>query len=165
MRYVVHNHFPARDNVGPQQDFVHAWVKAQSIDPLRYLEGLSKLTFVSDIDNHWNASYTPDDDTVTVAAKFHGKTFSDKLQTLLHEAGHRGQKVDKRTFEQFKAQGLVKLSFFLEMANKAHRDDYDKNGISPSEMADEIFAESYSRFALGMEMPEPLRAFWARRAL
>ena len=164
MRYVVHNHFPTRD-VGPQQDFVQAWVQAQSIDPLRYLEGLSKLSFVSDIDNYWNASYTPDDDTVTVAAKFHDKSFNDKVQTLLHEAGHRGQKIDRRTFEQFLREGLDRLRFFLAMANKAHREDYDKNGISASEMADEIFAESYSRFALGMEMPEPLRAFWTRRVL
>jgi hypothetical protein len=165
MRYVVHNHFPARDEIGPQGDFVQAWVQAQNIDPLRYLEGLSKLTFVNDIDNHWNASYIPDSDEVSIAAKFHDKGFNDKVATLLHEGGHRGQKIDRRTFEQFKTLKLDRHDFFLVMANTAHRSDYVKNGISGPEMADEVFAESYSRYALGMEMPEPLRAFWTRRAL
>jgi hypothetical protein len=162
VRYVVHNHFPARDT-GVDNEFVAAWTQAKRIDPLRYLDGLKQLTFARDFDQ-WNAAYLPETDTVEVQDKFHAKTFTDKLQTLLHEAGHRGQmRVDKETFVAFKAAGLVKRSNFLAMANQVHQEDYRKNGIEPSVMADEIYAESYARFSLGMDMPEEIRAFWTKR--
>jgi hypothetical protein len=162
MRYVVHNHFPARD-AAINNEFVDAWAQAKSIDPLQYLDGLTKLTFVRDLD-HWNAAYLATTDEIEIQDKFHVKMFMDKVQTLLHEIGHRGgMRVDKATFKKFKTLGLSKRSNFLAMANKVHQEDYRVNGIAPSVMADEIFAESYSRFSLGLDMPEELREFWTER--
>lgn len=162
MRYVVHNYFPARA-IDSYREFPQAWAQAQSIDPLRYLRGLTKLTFVGDPDK-WNASYSPGSDEITIQNKFHKKTFNDKIQTLLHEAGHRGQmRLDVATFKDMKASGLITVSNFLAMANQAHQNDYKENGISDAELADEVFAESYARYALGMDMPAGLRAFWSER--
>jgi hypothetical protein len=162
MRYVVHNHFPAR-TVDAHRGFADVWAQACSIDPLQYLKGLSKLSHVNDIDNHWNGSYSPDNDEIELSKKFHDKPFMQKVQILVHEAGHRGQKFDPKTFERMKSDGLIKLPYFLAMANKEHQEDYKKNGIERKAMADEIFAESYSRFAFGMDMPDALRKFWERR--
>jgi hypothetical protein len=162
MRYVLHNHFPARDVV-LDEGFAQAWERTRSIDPLHYLDGLTRLTLIRDFDK-WNGAYLPDGDAIEIQDKFHRKEFHDKVQTLLHEAGHRGQmKVDKATFARFKALGLSKRSSFLAMANKVHQEDYRKNGIESSIMADEIYAESYARFSLGMDMPEELRTFWTER--
>jgi hypothetical protein len=136
------------------------------MDALHYLDGLKKLTFVNDIENYWNASYTFGDDEITIANQFHDKPFFNQVQIVLHEAGHRGQAIDPGTYKAYRAANLNKLNYFLVMANKVHRDDYKKNGISPRDMTEEIFAESYSRFALGMDMPEALRTFWlSRRAI
>lgn len=162
MRLVVHNHFPAR-TVDAHRSFADVWAQAQATDPLRYLQGLAKLTMVGDIDDHWNASYTPDSDEITVARKFHDKPFMNKVQILVHEAGHRGQKFDPKNYKRYLALKLNKLPFFLAMANKEHQQDYKKNGIGKREMTEEVFAESYGRFATGMEMPEPLRKFWMER--
>jgi hypothetical protein len=163
MRYIVHNHSPARD-AAIDSEFVEAWAQAKSIDPLRYLAGLTKLMFTRDFDQ-WNAAYLTEPDEIQIQGKFHNKTFMDKVQTLLHEAGHRGQmKVDKPAFAKFKTLGLSKRSSFLAMANQVHQEAYRKNGIEPGELADEVFAESYARFSLGMDMPEELREFWTERA-
>jgi hypothetical protein len=162
MHYVVYNHFPTRDTA-VDNDFVRAWKYVNEIDPLHYLDGLNRLTFVRDFDQ-WNGAYLPATDEIEIQDKFHRKTFADKLQTLLHEAGHRGQmRVDKPAFTRFKLLGLSKRSSFLAMANQVHQEDYRKNGIEPSIMADEIFAESYARFSLGMDMPKELRTFWTER--
>lgn len=162
MRYVIHNHFPVR-TVDSYREFPEAWAQARSIDPLRYLQGLKKISFIGD-DDKWNADYNPENDTITVRNKFHKKTFMDKVQTLLHEGGHRGQmKVDKPTFEALKQSGLVTRKNFLAMANQVHQDDFKENNISDPGLADEVFGESYARFALGMSMPEGLRKFWEER--
>ncbi len=86
------------------------------------------------------------------------------MQILLHESGHRGQKVDPETFEAFKKQGLVTEPHFLAMANDVHQKDFKKNGIEPATMADECFAESYSRYALDWPLPEKIKQFWTERA-
>lgn len=161
MRFVVHNHFPARV-LDSQKEFPEAMAQARSIDPLRYLRGLKELKFIGDTDK-WHADYDFDNDTITIRNKFHRKPFMDKVQILLHEIGHRGQSVDPKTFKAFKAQGLATVENFLAMANEVHREEYKKHGIGASELADECFAESYSRFALGMDMPEKIRQFWAER--
>lgn len=162
MRYVVHNYFSARA-VDSYKEFPEAWAQAASIDPLHYLKGLKKISFVGDPDK-WNADYDPDNDTITIRNKFHKKTFMDKIQTLLHEAGHRGQmKVDAPTFQAMKKSGLITRQNFLAMANQVHKEDYRENGIEDEVLADEVFGESYARFALGMEMPEGLRKFWEAR--
>jgi hypothetical protein len=128
-----------------------------------YLPGLKKLTLTPDTDK-WNAAYLPDNDEISIQAKFHKKPFMERVQILLHEIGHRGQfTADPETFKKFKAIGLDKVGFFLKMANQVHQEDYRKNGIKPKELADEVFAESYSRYALGLPMPAELRDFWATR--
>lgn len=162
MRIVLHNHFPARA-LDSYREFPEAWQQAKSIDPMRYLQGLKKLTFLSDPDK-WNAAYLPDSDTIEIQGKFHRKTFLDKVQTLLHEGGHRGQmKVDVPAFEEFNRRKLNKLSSFLAMANKVHQEDYRENGIDEKVRGDEVFAESYARFALGLPMPDELKSFWTER--
>jgi hypothetical protein len=156
-RIIIHNHLPTRDATVA---VLRAYRKAQRIDPLGYLKGLKSLVVSPDTDK-WNASYEAGKDQIKLRRKFEKKTFSDMVQTLLHEAGHRGQDADPETYKAFKAQGLGTKAQFLAMANKVHREDYAKNGIdNPDE---EAFAESYARFALSMPMPEELRQFWEER--
>ena len=162
MRYVVHNHIQALDN-GLDNEFADALKQARAIDPMKYFPGLKRITLTPDTDK-WNAAYVPDKDEMIIQAKFHKKTFMDKVQTLLHEIGHRGQfTADPATFKAFTKAGLVQIGFFLAMANAVHQEDYRKNGIGRKELADEVFAESYSRYALGLPMPADLRGFWATR--
>lgn len=166
LRLVIHNHLPGTrttDDTGAGRQFIVAWQQAKKFDLLRYLDGLSKLTFTDDVDQ-WNAGYLADKDEVSIERKFMKKTLFDMTQTLLHEGGHRGQEIDPETYKAFRVRGLDKQEFFLAMANPVHQQDYRKNGIKPEIMADEIFAESYSRFALGMRMPNELYNFWTERA-
>ncbi len=134
--------------------------KAQALDILNYLRGLRKIELVPDRDQ-WNAKFDFDKDLILLEKKFLDKSFSDAVQTLLHEAGHRGQYRDKPTYEEFKRQGLNTVPNFLSMANRVHREDYWRAGID--NLAEEAFAESYARFALGLEMPHSIRRFWAER--
>lgn len=166
LKLVVHNYLPvqrATDGAtGAGRHFIVAWQQAKKFDFLKYLDGLAKLTFTEDTDQ-WNAGYVSDKDEIVVERKFMKKTLFDMVQTLLHEGGHRGQEFDPKTFKAYEEAGLSKLEFFLAMANKVHQDDYRKNGIEPDTMRDEIFAESYSRFALSRGMPDALHKFWTER--
>lgn len=138
-----------------------ALAKARSIDPLKYCVGIKCIRLVPDTDN-WNAAYVFAEDRIELQGKFEKKPFDDKVQTLLHEMGHRGQVKDADTFRAFQDQGLGSEKNFLAMCNKTHRDDFKKNGIeNPDE---EAFAESYARFALGLPMPAAIKAFWEKRA-
>lgn len=161
MRVVVHNHFPTHDS-GALTAVV---AKAREEEPLKYYSakgGLKRLFVVDDTDQ-WNAAYVRGKDEIELQRKFLKKTSFDMVQTLIHEFGHRGQEVDPETYKAYRAAKLDKLPFFLAMANDVHQEDYKKNGIKPEVLADEVFAESYSRFALNMKMPEPLRSFWTER--
>lgn len=138
-----------------------ALTMAQRLDRLGYFKGLHQITFESDRDK-WNARYEYERDTIVVQAKFENKGFLDKVQTFLHEAGHRGQlRVDPSTYESFKHAGLNTEKNFLAMANQVHREDYARNGIN--NLAEEAFAESYARFCLGLEMPTTIKVFWQQR--
>lgn len=167
-RIVIHNHIPFTDSVndtkidnGISSDSLKAFRKAVAVDPLGYLKGLPRVVKKPDVDQ-WNASYSFDFDKITIHEKFEKKTFFDKVQTFLHEAGHRGQVVDKKTFTRFNDLGLGSAKNFYAMANDVHRKDYRANGIeNPDE---EAFAESYARFALKMPMPKAIREFWNERA-
>jgi hypothetical protein len=151
VRLIVHNYLPASrtSDTGAGRQFVHAWQQARKFDALKYLDGLAKLTFTDDVDQ-WNAGYSAALDEISVERKFMKKSLFDMIQTLLHEAGHRGQKFDPQTFKA--------------MANDVHQKDYREHGIKSDVMRDEVFAESYSRFALGMKMPDALYKFWTERA-
>ena len=164
LRVVVHNYLPVGHwrAIDSRDEFARVYQEAARIDPMRYLKGLTKVRLVKD-DDKWNADYGFDDDIITIRDKFHKKPFRDRVQILLHEAGHRGQALDPTAFEAFKREGLVTEPHFLAMANEVHQDDFKANGIEPDIMADECFAESYSRYALGWELPEPIKSFWTRR--
>jgi hypothetical protein len=158
-RVIIHNYVRVRDAVSASTK--EALAKARSIDPLKYCVGIKCIRLVNDTDN-WNAAYLFDKDRIELQNKFERKTFDDKVQTLLHELGHRGQVKDPDTYKAFCDQGLGSEKNFLAMCNKTHRDDYEKNGIdNPHE---EAFAESYARFALGLPMPPAIKAFWEKRA-
>jgi hypothetical protein len=139
---------------------IRAFQEAADLDQLGYLEGLAGVREVADV-NQWNSDYDPDRDGITLQAKFNGKSFYDKVQTLLHEAGHRGQEVDADTYEAFKRMGENKLSFFVAIANPTHLKDFERHGIK--DIAEEVFAESYARSMLGLEMPAELAEFWQER--
>lgn len=158
-RIVLHNHFGTRDAV--ELSTQNALTKAREIDPLKWFNGIKCISVVPDTDI-WNASYDFKEDKIRLQKKFEKKAFLDKVQTILHEIGHRGQNVDPKTYKAFRDAGLGTKENFLAMCNKTHRDDYAKNGIdNPDE---EAFAESYARFALGLSMPKAIKAFWEKRA-
>lgn len=158
-KVILHNYFgTTKDAVSLST--IKALAKAQELDPLQYWKGITSIVLAPDTDN-WNAHYDFAKDQMLFQAKFEKKDFSDKVQTILHELGHRGQNVDPKTYKAFCDQGLGSVKNFLAMCNKTHLDDYKKNGIdNPDE---EAFAESYARYALNLPMPEEIKAFWKKR--
>jgi hypothetical protein len=140
--------------------FMQAVQRARDLDRRGYLKGLNTITLSPNVD-HWNAHYDADKDEVGVQHKLTEKPGDEQVRTLLHEAGHRGHyRVDPDIYERFKKFGLVNIDAFLDMANQAHLDDYAATGKVDG-LGYEIFAESYARAMLGLDMPEALRAFWA----
>lgn len=181
-KVIVHNHIPFTGHAGKRgtawdkiarvardtastglpisPETAAAFAEAQKRDLFGYLKGLPKVVKEPDTDI-WNAAYHFDEDIISFQEKFEKKSFKDKVQTFLHEAGHRGQLKDKETFERFKRLGLGSEKNFYAMANDVHRKDYRANGIeNPNE---EAFAESYSRFAMFMPLPKAILAFWEER--
>jgi len=153
MRVVVHNHF-TRD----AEDVNAAVRKAQELDRLHYLRGVKKLSLVPDR-SKWNAKYDINNDEVVLESKLITQGFPTVVRTILHEAGHRGQQKAPDVYEDFKRRGLNKLPYFLKMANPVHRRDFERKG-KVDNIAEEAFAESYARYALGMDMPSELSNFW-----
>ena len=135
--------------------------EARRRDPLGYLRGVKAVRMVADRDR-WHASYQPDRDEIALEDKFARLPPSEQLHIVLHEAGHRGQDVDAEAYEAFKRMHLNRLPFFLDMANQAHLLDFQKSGKVDS-IAAEVFAESYARHALGLDMPAELKRFWKAR--
>lgn len=138
-----------------------ALAEAAARDRLGYLDGLKRVTLLPDVDQ-WNAAYDFANDGIVVQGKFADKDDLDKVQTMLHEGGHRGQVVDGSTFEDFKRRGLGSVENFLAMANQVHRDDYERTGTVDGQ-EDEAFAESYARACLGLDMPPAIAEFWSQR--
>lgn len=138
-----------------------ALAEAAARDRLGYLDGLKRVTLLPDVDQ-WNAAYDFANDGIVVQGKFADKDDLDKVQTMLHEGGHRGQVVDGSTFEDFKRRGLGSVENFLAMANQVHRDDYERTGTVDGQ-EDEAFAESYARACLGLDMPPEIAEFWSQR--
>jgi hypothetical protein len=135
------------------------FMRAHDLDRRGYLEGLTNIKLSPNVDD-WNAHYDADKDEIGVQQKLTEKPGDEQVRTLLHEAGHRGHyKADPDLYERFKKAGLVNIDAFLDMANQAHLDDYAATGKVEG-LGYEIFAESYARAMLGLDMPEPLRAFW-----
>jgi hypothetical protein len=132
-------------------------------DRLQYLRGIKSVKLLNDHDQ-WNAAYDPNTDTIELEQKFDAKPLAEKVEILLHEAGHRGERLEPETYLAYQEARLSSVESFLSMANCVHQKDFAENGIEPSVMAQEEFAESYSRFCLGRDMPESLREFWSLRA-
>jgi len=150
----------ASDAVLPFAD--PALAAAARRDRLNYLDGVAEVIETEDVDQ-WNADYDPDHDCIRVQGKVEKKPLAERVNIVLHEAGHRGQfVVDKAAFRAFKAAGLVRKDLFEAIANRTHIHDFERTG-RVYDMAGEIFAESYSRACLGMPLPAPLLAFWRQR--
>jgi hypothetical protein len=135
---------------------------ARALDCMDYLSGVKRVMLVEDKDQ-WNAEYDFDRNTITIQGKLLAQPNDEQIRTVLHEGGHHAQfKKDKATFAAFKREGLGSTANFIAIANKAHTEDYQRTGWV-DDIAGETFAESYARFCLGMEMPQPLRNFWNAR--
>ena len=135
--------------------------RARAVDRLGWLAGVSKIATVQDEDL-WHAQYDDADDSITLESKFFDLSPAERLHVLVHEIGHRGQAVAPEVFREFERLHSDRMDEFCHMANPAHLEDLQEHGIEARDLAAEVFAESYSRAALGLEMPADLRAFWSR---
>lgn len=136
--------------------------EARKRDALGYLRDVWHVVREGDPDQ-WNASYDPDADQIVLEGKFEQESDVEKVRTMLHEAGHRGQyKIDVETFEDFKRRGLNTPRNFLTMANTTHVLDLEQRG-KVDDLPGEVFAESYARAMLGMEQPDDVSRFWDER--
>ena len=133
---------------------------AKQLDKLGYLKGLRSVTTIPDR-NRWHSSYEPDRDEIEIQEKFYKARPEKQMHMLLHEAGHRGQEVDHETYEKFKELHLNQMPYFRDMANREHLADARRHGVE--NVAEEVFAESYARYMLGLEMPRELWEFWDER--
>jgi len=134
---------------------------AKTIDPLHYSRGLRSVRVVPDHDE-WHAQYDSEKNRVSVQQKLLQLSSDEQVHVLLHEFGHRGQDADSETYEEFKREHLNRLPLFLDIANPVHVQDFQKTGKVAS-VASEVFAESYARAALGLELPVELALFWQKR--
>ena len=135
--------------------------RARKLDRLGFLQGLKRIRMVPDHDE-WNAKYEDEDDEIVLQEKFDLKEFPDKVQTLLHEAGHRGQA--RPLYDEFKRDHLNQLSSFVAIANEVHINDLAKTGKVDGGIAAEVFAESYARAMMRLPLPDALAVFWSKHA-
>jgi uncharacterized protein len=134
---------------------------AQQADQMGFLDGLNGLDVIPDKDQ-WNAEYIPESDRIEVQRKLLGDRDDQKTRTILHEAGHRGQyRKGKACFRAFEAARLGTTDNFVALANRVHLHDFRCKG-HVEDKTGEVFSESYAHWCLGMEMPEPLQAFWRK---
>jgi hypothetical protein len=138
------------------------YMEALRLDIMGYLRGLVSVRLLPD-DKAWHAQYDDRTDEVLLYPAFERLGARDRVHVFLHEAGHRAQRVDPQTFAMFRDLHGDRLEQFLSMANLVHLQDYERTGKVDGGLADEVFAESYARFALEADMPEELREFWRRR--
>jgi hypothetical protein len=144
------------------QDNMILFHKAEDLDRLGYLRGLKRVRAIPDRDK-WHAKYDEDEDEIELETKFYEKPRAEQMRILLHEAGHRGQEVDPEAYEAFKRLGLNRESAFVAMANPTHLKGFARRGDVDGGFAAEVFAESYARWTLGLDMPGELQLFWDER--
>jgi len=123
-----------------------------------YLKGIKGFD-LSARQSEWHAQFDADADRVTIYPSFWEQSEDKRVQTLLHEAGHRGQQEDAPRFARFKAEHVATLPNFVAIANDAHLEDFERKGKVDG-LAAEVWAESYARHCLGLKMPKPLAEFW-----
>lgn len=143
----------SQDNEGGESSVI------EGLDRLGFLQGLGSIRFITDEDK-WHAEYDDKKDQITLESKFFDLPPQERLHVFLHEAGHRGQFVSSTTHVEFLREHLDRMDSFVDMANEEHLEDFLERGIERNVLADEVFAESYSRACLGLPMPETLRWFW-----
>jgi len=136
--------------------------RAMSVDRLGWHTGLARIRTEAASDR-WHASYDDTGDEIVLEPKFFDLGPTERLHVLVHEIGHRGQVVAPDLYREFVRAHLDRLSAFVHMANPVHLEDFERRGFIEGGLAAEVFAESYSRAALGLPMPAELRAFWSDR--
>ena len=149
------------DVEGLDESYLAALKKARDLDRMLFFDGVRRVRVVPDADQ-WNAHYDERRDEIVLQEKFLLKTFDDKVRTLLHEIGHRGQFRQRRLFARFRRSALARTQSFVAMANPVHSEDFRERGEVESGIADEIWAESYGRAMTGMAAPADLLEFWRR---
>lgn len=147
--------------IGLSPDDHDMLAQARRLDRLGYLAGVAEVEMVPDRDQ-WNAEQISGTDKIRLQAKFGRKLPAEKVQILLHEAGHRGQDVDRPTFEEFKRRHEATVRSFVAIANPIHLRDFKRSGKVDG-LAGEVFAESYARACLEIMMPPALAEFWDER--
>lgn len=136
-----------------------ALAEAAARDRMGWLAGLRRVVMVPDRDQ-WNAQYDDARDEIELQAKFSKLSPDAKVQTLVHEIGHRGQSLEPKLFARFRRAHLDRLSAFASMANPVHVEDFERRGVVDGGVAAEVFAESYSRAMTGRPAPADLLEFW-----
>jgi len=149
----------SRDGGGLDEGNARALGAARENDRLDYLDGVASVREVAQGDDDFHSWYDPDEDEIGIKPAFADRPHDERMHMLLHEAGHRGQEVDPAAWEAFERLGLATREAFEEMANVAHR----REGARGRDREEEVFAESYARFCLGLDMPAELRDFWRGR--
>jgi hypothetical protein len=130
--------------------------KAAGADRLGFM-GDVHIREVPDIDR-WHSHYDPDKDEIVIQAKFWREPPATRLQMLVHEMGHRGQQVAPKAYARFKRLHLATIHAFEDIANPVHLRDERAGHLH--DLSEEVWAESYSRWCLGLAMPGKLREFW-----
>ena len=134
---------------------------ARRRDLMGFLRGIADITEQRKR-TEWHAEYLPGNDEIRLYPQFERLGFAEQMHVFLHEVGHRGQDLDPAAFREFKRAGFHERGDFLHMANEVHLADLRRRGKVDG-LADEVFAESYSRFVLGLELPDELARFWHTR--
>lgn len=133
---------------------------ARRLDRMGYSLGLRDVRIVPDR-SKWHSYYDFGRDRIVTEGKFWRAPAAERLHMMLHEIGHRGQDADRSGYEKFKRLHENNLSSFEAMANPAHlRDERDGH---LHDIAEEVWAESYARWCLGLPMPAELKEFWDAR--
>jgi hypothetical protein len=149
-----------RDSLGPRAEA--ALATAERCDLMRYFDGLKRIAPVPG-ESEWHSEYDEERDQIVLHPSFEDLSETEKVETLLHEAGHRGEQIDPQSFGEFKTRHLDDLSSFESIANPVHLAEFKRTGKIDSGLASEVFAESYARAMLGLPVPSRLREFWDDR--
>ena len=136
----------------------HAMMReAAAADRLDFLRGLKRIRVIPDKDQ-WHGE--TDKGVITLEAKVEDMAPLEQLHIFMHEVGHVGQDVAPAVYKAFLRAHGARLADFVAIANPTHLEDFERTGEVDSGLGPEVFAESYARFCLGLELPADLAAFW-----
>lgn len=136
----------------------HAMMReAAAVDRLNFLRGLKRIRVVPDKDQ-WHGE--TDKGVITLEAKVEDLAPLEQLHIFMHEVGHIGQDTAPAVYKAFQRRHGPRLADFVAMANPVHLQDFERTGEVDSGLCPEVFAESYARFCLGLDLPSDLAEFW-----